>query len=74
LEGFIRTENLRFRDVALTFKVVETASEEEVKRLSTHDYPAMKKKLGSFDLSVDAGSFTESEIIVLLGENGTGKK
>jgi ATP-binding cassette subfamily E protein 1 len=33
LEGFIRTENLRFREVALTFKVVETASEEEVKRL-----------------------------------------
>ena len=73
LEGFIRTENLRFRDVALTFKVVETASEEEVKRLFTHEYPAMKKNLGSFKLSVDAGSFTESEIIVLLGENGTGK-
>ncbi|CAF0945440.1 unnamed protein product [Adineta ricciae] len=73
LEGFIPTENLRFRDVALTFKVVETASEEEVKRLSTHRYPAMKKVLGSFSLSVDAGSFTESEIIVLLGENGTGK-
>ncbi len=72
LEGFIRTENLRFRDVALTFKVVETASEEEVKRLATHDYPAMKKQLGNFNLTVDAGSFTESEIIVLLGENGTG--
>ena len=73
LEGFIRTENLRFRDVALTFKVVETASEEEVKRLSMHSYPAMSKKLGRFSLSVDAGSFTESEIIVLLGENGTGE-
>lgn len=73
MEGFIRTENLRFREVALTFKVVETASEEEVKRLSTHYYPAMKKNLGTFDLSVDEGSFTESEIIVLLGENGTGK-
>jgi ATP-binding cassette subfamily E protein 1 len=34
----------------------------------------MKKKLGSFELSVDAGSFTESEIVVLLGENGTGEK
>ncbi|CAF3985632.1 unnamed protein product, partial [Rotaria sp. Silwood1] len=33
----------------------------------------MKKNLGSFDLSIDAGSFTESEVIVLLGENGTGK-
>ena len=73
MEGFIRTENLRFRDVALTFKVVETASEEDVKRLSTHYYPSMKKRLGTFELSINAGSFTESEIIVLLGENGTGK-
>ncbi|CAF0749359.1 unnamed protein product [Didymodactylos carnosus] len=73
LEGFIRTENLRFRDVALTFKVVETAAEEEVKRLCNNNYPSMTKKLGSFNLSVDAGSFTESEIVVLLGENGTGK-
>ena len=73
MEGFIRTENLRFREVALTFKVVENASEEEVKRLSTHQYPAMRKNLGGFDLTVDEGSFTESEIIVLLGENGTGQ-
>ena len=73
MEGFIRTENLRFREVALTFKVVETASEEEVKRLSTHNYPEMKKVLGGFELAVDEGSFTESEIIVLLGENGTGR-
>lgn len=73
MEGFIRTENLRFREVALTFKVVENASEEEVKRSSTHQYPAMRKILGGFDLSVDEGSFTESEIIVLLGENGTGQ-
>ncbi|CAF1564190.1 unnamed protein product, partial [Rotaria sordida] len=73
LEGFIRTENLRFLDVGLTFKVVERVSKEEVRRLSTYYYPAMKKNLGSFDLSVDAGLFTGSEIIVLLGENRTGK-
>ncbi|KAL0246415.1 hypothetical protein GEMRC1_007627 [Eukaryota sp. GEM-RC1] len=36
-------------------------------------YPDMKKKLGNFNLEVEAGEFTESEIIVLLGENGTGK-
>ncbi|CAF0853408.1 unnamed protein product [Didymodactylos carnosus] len=72
LDGFIPTENLRFRDVALTFKVVETAAEEVVKRLCNNNYPSMQKKLGSFELSVDAGSFTESEIVVLLGENGTG--
>lgn len=36
-------------------------------------YPAMTKTLGSFKLNVEEGSFTNCEIIVLLGENGTGK-
>ena len=29
--------------------------------------------MGSFKLEVDAGQFSDSEILVLLGENGTGK-
>lgn len=33
----------------------------------------MSKQLGSFKLNVEEGSFTNCEIIVLLGENGTGK-
>ena len=33
----------------------------------------MTKTLGSFTLNVEGGSFTNCEIVVLLGENGTGK-
>ena len=33
----------------------------------------MTKTLGGFKLNVAEGSFTDSEIIVMLGENGTGK-
>jgi ATP-binding cassette subfamily E protein 1 len=33
----------------------------------------MSKTLGSFTLNVEPGSFTNCEIVVLLGENGTGK-
>ena len=36
-------------------------------------YPAMVKTQGDFRLTVEAGDFTDTEIIVLLGENGTGK-
>lgn len=36
-------------------------------------YPAMKKTLGKFELTVEQGHFSDSEILVLLGENGTGK-
>ncbi|KAF8771219.1 ATP-binding cassette sub-family E member 1-like [Argiope bruennichi] len=73
LDGFVPTENLRFRDVSLVFKVSETASEEEIKRMCRYEYPKMYKTLGSFKMSVEPGTFTDSEIIVMLGENGTGK-
>ena len=46
LDGFVPTENLRFRETALTFKVAETALEEEVKRMCRYEYPLMVKKLG----------------------------
>ena len=34
LDGFVPTENLRFREDALIFKVSENATEEEVKRMT----------------------------------------
>lgn len=33
----------------------------------------MVKKIEGFELEIEEGSFSESQIIVLLGENGTGK-
>ncbi|XP_050536255.1 protein Pixie [Daktulosphaira vitifoliae] len=73
LDGFVPTENLRFRDESLIFKVAESATEEEVKRMTHYEYPEMSKTLGNFSLKVENGQFTDSEILVLLGENGTGK-
>jgi len=73
LDGFVPTENLRFREESLSFKVSDQLSEEEIKRLSRFSYPKMTKTRGAFHLTVDCGNFTDSEIMVLLGENGTGK-
>jgi len=73
LDGFIPTENLRFREESLSFKMVETAEEIIADKTRHYSYPAMTKTLGNFKLTVQEGSFTDSEIIVMLGENGTGK-
>ncbi|KAI0298718.1 P-loop containing nucleoside triphosphate hydrolase protein, partial [Multifurca ochricompacta] len=73
LDGFIPTENLRFREESLSFKMVETAEEILVDKTRHYSFPAMTKTLGGFKLTVEEGSFTDSEIIVMLGENGTGK-
>lgn len=53
--------------------MVETAEELLIDKTRHYSYPAMTKTLGGFKLTVEAGSFTDSEIIVMLGENGTGK-
>merc|ERR1719410_1540581 len=79
LAGYIPTENLRFRDALLNFKVSERAEAEDGHRDAMHNYsyPGMTKtqqnKKSKFILHVEPGTFTDSEIIVLLGENGTGK-
>ncbi|XP_013166292.1 PREDICTED: ATP-binding cassette sub-family E member 1 [Papilio xuthus] len=73
LDGFVPTENMRFRTESLVFKVAESATEEEIKRMNHYEYPEMSKKMGDFGLKVMPGEFSDSEILVLLGENGTGK-
>ena len=36
-------------------------------------YPALTKTLGPFKLTVEPGQFKPSEIVMMLGQNGTGK-
>jgi len=96
LAGFIPTENMRFRDEELTFKVAQQldndAEVSDGKAGGHHAYPDMtktlvpkprkrkfkkkkkkKKKRGTFKLHVKRGGFRPSQIVVMLGENGTGK-
>lgn len=75
LDGFVPTENLRFREESLTFRVAEIPQEGalEVQTFSQYRYPTMTKIQGNFKLRVLEGEFTDSQIIVMLGENGTGK-
>ncbi|KAI9011110.1 P-loop containing nucleoside triphosphate hydrolase protein, partial [Gaertneriomyces semiglobifer] len=74
LDGKVPTENLRFRDESLVFKLAETADDNtENEKMRRFKYPAMSKTLGDFHLDIHEGSFTDSEILVMLGQNGTGK-
>ena len=78
LEGFVPTENMRFRQTALTFKVSESADvRADSKSEAQFFYPALTKTLEgkktSFSLEVEPGGFSTSQIVVMLGENGTGK-
>mmetsp|Transcript_19008 Transcript_19008/g.32914 ORF Transcript_19008/g.32914 Transcript_19008/m.32914 type:complete len:619 (-) Transcript_19008:39-1895(-) len=73
LAGFIPTENMRFRETGLTFRIAEVVDDAIEGAHRMYEYPNMTKTLGGFKLNIQAGSFTDSEIVVMLGENGTGK-
>lgn len=75
LDGRIPTENLRFRQVALNFRISNQLPEaDDSDQLFRTKYPDLTKTLGKgFELKVKAGDFSRSEIIVMLGQNGTGK-
>jgi ATP-binding cassette subfamily E protein 1 len=74
LDGFVPTENLRFREVSLTFKVSEHEDVLVKDRMHSTVYPDMMKIMGEkFKLEIKSGNFVDSEIIVMLGQNGTGK-
>ena len=74
LAGFVPTENLRFRDEEISFKIAASdGAGESDKKFNRYKYPTLTKTLGDFKLTVEKGDFTDSEILVMLGENGTGK-
>ena len=73
LDGNVPTENLRFRDESLQFRIAEAGEDYLTDKSRGYSYPNMTKTLGGFNLTIKSGEFTDSEIIVMMGENGTGK-
>ncbi|CAH01835.1 Fe-S cluster-binding ribosome biosynthesis protein [Kluyveromyces lactis] len=73
LDGHIPSENLRFRTEALQFRMADAGDELEADASRAFTYPDMKRTQGDFSLTVEAGEFSDSQILVMMGENGTGK-
>lgn len=74
LRGEIPTENMKFRDEQLVFKIFDDDDLQNLEGESrNYSYPSMDLTLGSFHLHVEKGKFRQGEIIVILGRNGVGK-
>jgi len=75
LNGFIPTENFRFRDDELKFNIVHSDAEKEkaarhykqLQKPTNYSYPHMTKTMDTFKLTVKAGQFQQGEIVVMLG-------
>jgi len=71
LEGFLREENVRFRDHAITFEPKPPVSISE--RPEIVSWTVIKKQLEKFSLVSDEGVIKRGQVIGILGENGIGK-
>jgi len=71
LEGYLKAENIRFRDKEIKFDV--SSPVKETARKKAMDYPALEKKFKAFSLKVEPGSIMKGEVLGVLGPNATGK-
>ena len=75
MEGYIKSENIKFRPYELSFKNSLALKIKSGDSKDKQFYPNMEKTYESsgFKIKVKKGSFSKNEIICLMGENGTGK-
>ena len=71
LEGYLKEDNIRFRDHKIKFEAKPPAKKGK-EHLLAH-WPDMEKKLGKFQLKVTEGQIDKHEIAGIIGENGIGK-
>ncbi len=71
LSGYLRDENVRFRDHAIKFP--EKAPKESFQQNLLTSWSDIKKNLGKFNLKVNAGEVFKHDVVGILGENGIGK-
>jgi ATP-binding cassette subfamily E protein 1 len=71
LEGFIKEQNMRFRENALTFLARPPMQKKFAHTLT--GWQAMGKKLDKFSLSIEHGDVHARSVVGVLGENGIGK-
>jgi ATP-binding cassette, sub-family E, member 1 len=71
LSGFLKDENIRFRDYHIKFgtKVLT----EKKKGAQITYWKGIKKKLGKFHLEAEEGKIYREDVVGVLGENGIGK-
>ncbi len=72
LSGYIKEENVRFRDSRIKFEQKPPVKKKHIKEAIT-SWHGVEKKLGNFSLKSGKGYIHNDEIIGILGENGTGK-
>ena len=71
LDGYIKEDNIRFRDESIKFYQKEDKTLKSRKVLL--EYPSFEKTFDSFSLKTESGALHKGEVIGIVGPNATGK-
>ena len=71
LHGYLRDENVRFRDTPIKFTVHPPRTEWPGETLI--EFPKLKKTYPGFALKIEQGKIHEGEVVGVVGPNSTGK-
>ena len=72
LDGYLPTENVRFRDKKFTFDA-STSGDEGLEGDAVITYPKLEKKYDSFSVSIEPGTVRKGELLGIMGANALGK-
>ena len=72
LDGYLPTENVRFRDKKFTFDA-STSSDDTHQGDEIISYPKLGKKYSSFSVSIEPGTVRKGELLGIMGANALGK-
>ncbi len=73
LDGYLPTENVRFREKKFSFDVSSSSTEEFQVGSEIISYPKLEKKFPSFSLTVEPGRVRKGEVLGIMGANALGK-
>lgn len=71
LDGYIKEDNVRFRNESIKFYQKEEKTSKSKKVLL--EYPAFEKTFENFSLRTEGGSLHKGEVVGIVGPNATGK-
>ncbi|MGQ0772146.1 MAG: ribosome biogenesis/translation initiation ATPase RLI [Nitrososphaerota archaeon] len=72
LDGYLPSENVRFRDKKFTFDV-STSQDDFEKGEVVITYPALKRNYPAFSVSISPGQVKKGEVLGIMGANALGK-
>jgi len=73
LDGYLPTENVRFRDKKFSFDTSSTSTDEFQEGTDIMSYPKLEKKYPKFSVTVEPGRVRKGEILGIMGANALGK-